>query len=127
MWSTFTPIVAIGFMLAVPAAYDVAVVVVDERTISNVYRDLGHTWSPVLIYAVSVLPGHWWVNFDHSLIDRAGGGPIGELFVVFWIGWGIHWGFRAYPKATPLGPWESLALIQVSVLVGAFIWTQQPV
>lgn len=127
MWQILTPIVAIGLMLAVPAVYDVAVILAGERSISALYKIVGHTWSPVFIYGVSVLPGHWWVNFEESLVGMAGGGGLAELFVVCWIGWVIHWTFRANPELTPLGPWESLGLIFFSVLVGATMWTLTPV
>lgn len=126
MWQVLTPIVALGLMLAVPAAYDIVLVAMEKQTISGLYRDLGHTWSPLLIYAVSLLPGHWWVNFEQSVIERLDGGWAGELFVICWIGWGIHWGFRAYPEATPLGPWGALTLIYASVLVGGCFWTLSP-
>ena len=53
---------------------------------------MGHT-KPVVIYGVSVLPGHWWVNFEKSIPDMVAGPDASslEFFMVFFFGWSIHW------------------------------------
>jgi hypothetical protein len=116
----------IAFMICIPLAWEFYVIVQGEETISRAMRDLGHEWSPFLIYAVSALVGHFWVNFEQSLVNRIGGGELGEVFFVLWIGWAVFWGFRANPHLLPLGPWQSLALIAFGVLVGAFVWSLSP-
>lgn len=127
MWSVLTAIVVLGFMIGIPILYDILVANVGGLTISEYFKDLGQTYSPLFIYGVSILPGHFWMNFEQSLVNRAGGGELAELFIVLIIGWSVHWAFRANSEWLPLGPWEAFVLIVASVLVGAFLWTQHPV
>lgn len=123
-YTLITSFVVLGGMLAVPILWDVALVAQGEETISEMTRRMGHDWSPIFIYAFSVLPGHWWVNFEKGLADYIGAGPVFEVFIVLWIGWGLHW--TAVTNEWQLTPLQSLALIFFSVLVGAFCWTMQP-
>lgn len=117
----------IAFMLGAPLTWEVLTLFTQLETISHVFRELGHEWTPFIIYAISVLPGHFFVNFRQSLVQAMGGTNTGEVVVVLWIGWAIFIVFRANPSWTPLGPWSSLALVIFSVLVGAFVWSQNPV
>lgn len=115
------------FMAAVPLAWELYAILGEPITISEGFKQLGHEWNAFAIYAVSVLPGHFFVNFEQSLVERIGGSEAGEVAVVLWIGWGIFIAFRANPNWTPLGPWASFALVLFSVLVGGFVWSQNPV
>lgn len=124
MTSIITQIVIVALMIGMPIAWDIVVAIRDEETISQVLRDWGHA-QPVLIYAASVMPGHWWVNFDRSLVQMVGGNATTELAVVVWIAWTIHWSAEAL--GWQLTPWRALALIIASVLIGAALWTQDPV
>lgn len=117
----------LAFMVALPLMWEAYAVLGSPATISQAFKELGHEWTAFVIYAVSVLPGHFFVNFDRSLVNRVGGNDAAEVAVVLWIGWAVFVVFRANPEWTPLGPWPSLALVLFSVLVGALVWSQQPV
>lgn len=124
-YQLITTVVVIGFMIGIPLVWDIVVVTAGQETISEQFRNMGHEWSALLIYGVSVLPGHWWVNFETSLADYIGANPVFELFFVLWIGWTIHW--LSVTQEWQLTPVQALLLIYFSVLVGAFGWTMSPV
>lgn len=123
MFNLITTIVAFGLMLGVPLAWDVVLATTGEQTISEVFRNFAHKHSAGMIFGVSVMPGHWFVNFDQSLVEMAGGDAVGELAVIVWLAWTLQWTLYGHE----LGPWASLALVIFGVLSGALLWTMDPV
>lgn len=121
-----TTLFVVLFLFAIPLGWEFYTFTGDIITISEAVRNLGHEWNAFIIYAVSVLPGHFFVNFNRSLVERAGGTDATEIALVLWIGWGIFAYFRANPEVQ-LGPWSSLGLVIASVLIGAFLWSIKPV
>lgn len=119
--STYFFVLAI--MISIPLGWEFITILTSKETISTVWKSLGHEWSPFIIYGVSLLPGHFWVQPPEKYTLAGYASEAGEVFVVLWIGWSIFWYFRANPSLTPLNWIESLALIIFGVLIGAFAWT----
>ena len=124
MWThTVTVVVVFGCMIGIPLLWDIIPIMNTHQgdTISEYWRYLGHEVSAAFIFAVSILPGHFWLNGPASIPNRFGYGEGVEILGVIsltWLVFGVQKmiGFE-------LGFWSTYFLIHAGIIVGAFVWT----
>lgn len=120
---TTTAYVWLGMIIPALIWEGYSVVTGDVSTISQTWQMIGQQWSAFYIYAVAVLPGHFWVQPpDHMTLASQLQEPA-EVAMVLWCGWALFVVEKAKPDVFPLPWWGNLLLIIGATLIGAFAWT----
>lgn len=118
----------VGTVLLIAAVgWDIYVALDDVpgNTFSEIVARIAHT-HPTVIYIIQVLPGHFFLNREESLVNKLGGGGAAEVYTVLLIGWFLFITFRSFSSLVPLTNGQIVALMVFSTLVGSYLWSIPP-